>query len=312
MKSIDSFITKWNNVNNRKNNLVNQRVDGSHPLDIYIGHNSHNQKELILVSVCEPEHLYKSKSINIEVRIRNDNNWAIIFTLIKDDQESLFINLSYDLIISSRYQSNNKQGISFFIDRFLKWQQLLESGKNGLLSGSILKGLIGELLFLEQSIYSGANLGLLVEGWVGINKADRDFILPEKWYEIKCVDPSAVSVHISSVEQLDIIETGELVIYFVERSVDSEKYSFNLNELIFRVRDLLSDDLESLRKFNEKILVFGYIERNEYNDNYYICRNTKKYLVDISFPRIKKDQLPAAICKLSYELTIGSLARWEI
>jgi hypothetical protein len=309
MMTIDELIQKWSTIGSRSD----QRVDADHPIDIYIGKNTSNQKELLILSHQEPKpKINNSQSISVEIRKRVDTRFAIIFTLIQEDQDPVFTNLVHDLIEASREHPNDNRGISFLIDRFFKWQRLLEDGRDNLLSDSVIKGLIGEMMFLENLIESGTEISLAVNGWVGVEKADRDFILPQRWYEIKSVNPSAISVHISSLEQLDVVEDGELVVYFIEKSIESEKNSFNIIDLINRLRSKLTLDPVVLSQFNFMLRKFGFIDRPEYLNKYYVFRNKKSFLVDHKFPRIRKSEISAAICMLSYDLSLGSITQWEI
>ncbi|NRF96201.1 PD-(D/E)XK motif protein [Paenibacillus frigoriresistens] len=309
MMTIYELSQKWSRIGHHSD----QRIDADHPIDIYTGINMSNQKELLILSNEEPKaKITSSQSISVEIRKRADTRFAIIFTLIQEIQEPVFINLVHDLIESSRKQSNDKRGISFIIDRYFKWQQLLEDGRDNLLSDSIIKGLIGELLFLEHLIDSDTEIGMAVSGWVGIDKADRDFILPHGWYEIKSVNPAAYSVHISSLEQLDVVEDGELVVYFIEKSIESEKNSFHIIDLIDRLRSKLILDPIVLSDFNFKLRKFGFIDRSEYLNKYYVYRNQKRFLVNHQFPRIRKSEISTAVCMLSYDLSLGSLSQWEI
>lgn len=312
MMTLEQIAEKWDSLEIRTDSSIHQRVDAEHPIDIYIGVSPGNEKELLIISETEPQNVNRLKSMLIEIRKRSDGKFVVIFKLTDQEQEAVFVNLVHDLIESSRDQLNDQKGISFIIERFIKWQRLLEEGRGGLLSDTMIKGLTGELLFLEHTIKSGLDALTAVKGWVGIQKAARDFVYFDKWYEIKSVNPSATAVHISSVEQLDIDMPGELVVFFIEKSVEIEEGSYHLNHLVGRLRSLLQQDLRSLREFNEKLFDFGYQDRSEYSNKYFICRHSKRFLVDHDFPRVRKNDLFPAVCRLSYDLSLNAIAQWEL
>lgn len=310
MLKIEELIEKWNSIEVIEEAF--KRVDSTHPLDIYIGCDASGYKELLILTEAKPSKIMQSRSIIVDVGKRNDGKWTLCFKLNRKEHESVYINLCFDLIEASRTQTNKIKGVSFILNRFVKWQRLMEYGNEGLLSEIEKKGLIGELLFLEKYIDDGNEVLTAIDGWIGSEGADRDFVYSDKWYEIKAVDPSATIVHISSVEQLDINEFGELVISFIEKTSQAECNSFTLKNIVDSLRGKFAINIEALIRFDNKLLNVGYIDRNEYNEQHYVCRSVKRYIVNDTFPRIKRSMLPHAVTNLSYELGINALHGWEV
>ncbi len=308
MKELNEFIRDWDNLIPGPNAF--KRVDAEHPLDFYIGQSAYGSKELFLISEEEPAGLSGSKSIDVQIGKRQDGRWSITFTLIKPEHEQPFVALCYDIVESSRNVSG--KGMSFVIKRFQKWQLLLAQTSDGLLSLEVQKGLFGELLFFRSCIQNGFPPAQTADAWIGCNKADKDFVFDAKWCEIKTIDPAAVAVHISSIEQLDAPNDGELVINFVENTSLQDNYGQTLNELIIDIRDLLKNNQAALAEFNVKLSIAGFQENIKYDEHKYVCRCVKYYSVDESFPRITRQDLPVSVVKLSYELGINSLSAWEI
>ncbi|MDF2595735.1 MAG: hypothetical protein K0R69_2076 [Clostridia bacterium] len=311
MLTISEFISKWNTLRADHGQAAYQRIDASHPLDFYFGYDSARNRELILLSEKEIKQLVESKSIVVEIGKRNDGRWSVCFRLVKGDQEDVFMNLCYDLIETSRNKNDKIKGVAFVIERFLKWQRLLQQGNDGLLTDTAVKGLIGELILLEELLVKRSNILQTVEGWRGPNKSDRDFIYNNIWYEVKTTDPSSNSVKISSVEQLDSNDEGNLVVMYIEKTSACERNSFTLNGIVSRIKDKLETDISAVVLFEDKLLDLGYSYRKEYNETHYIFRRKREFKVDNNFPRLRRDMLANGIINVSYNLSISSLNEWE-
>lgn len=78
-----------------------------------------------------------------------------------------------------------------------------------------------------------------------------------------------------------------------------------------KIRKLLQGDGDALRLFEDKLLQVGYIKRDEYDKKSYIFVEISCYDVREDFPRVKREILPDAVGKLSYELNIQALTPWK-
>ncbi|WP_436371779.1 PD-(D/E)XK motif protein [Cytobacillus sp. BC1816] len=306
----ESLLLKWNTLTFNANAFV--RIDADHFLEWYIGYENINQKVLLLVTEFEPDTLPSSKSVQVSTGKRIDGNWALSFKLIRVEQEDVFIRLCSDLIESSRKQQNNLSGLECVISRYNQWAKLMEIYKTGVLSESMQKGLIGELCYLKETIRGGMSLGVAVNGWLGPEKADQDFIFSDRWHEIKVVGLSSSVVSISSLEQLDSPVPGELVIYFLEKTAHNDVYGFTLESLISEIRECLMESLEIVNMFNEKLLQYGYIDLPEYQKQFYRLRKVSKYKVNSKFPKLVKGNVPIQIASAGYQLSIQAIEPWKL
>jgi hypothetical protein len=307
----NEFEQKWNALPRNQGEEIFQMVDSDHPLSFYFRQNALGNKEMLLISAYEPQNIKGSKLLLIEIGKRKDMQWATRFKLLRREEEAVFVHLCWDLVESSRDKTDDKKGMAFVFERFIKWQRLMQLGGSGLLSESEIKGLIGELLFLESFILSGHDKRIAVDGWQGAEKTDRDFAFNNCWYEIKATNPGAVSVRISSIEQLDTDEAGQLIVYFLEKTSSTENSAFTLKKLVDRLRTIISDDAAVLSMFESKLLNAHYIDLKEYDETYYVLRGQACYQVDDHFPRVRRSMLSNAVIKLSYDLSLSNLSEWE-
>jgi hypothetical protein len=310
MLSSEQLYQKWNNLSYHLNGFV--RIDSDHPLDWHIGYENIDQKSLLLVSNVEPPNVSSSKSIQVTEGKRVDGKWAIVFKLIRGEQEDVFLRLCLDLIESSRNQSNDENGMEFVAHRYRQWARLMESEHFGILGETLRKGLLGEVHFLQQRILNGTSLFDAVNGWMGPEGADQDFIYSDGWYEVKTVGMGAKTVSISSLEQLDAHLPGELILYFIDKTAKSDPKGFTLNSKISQVREQLETHYVAYELFKEKLLRYGYMELPEYDKQFYRLGGARKYCVDQYFPRLVKDNVPVQVVNAEYKLSIQAIEQWKV
>lgn len=301
---------QWNSIKYRDGGFL--QIDTQHPLEWHIGYQSISQRTLLLVSDTEFGAIESSKLIIVSRRRReSDNCWTLSFELLRNEQQGVFAILCCDVIEHSRAAANKKDAIKLVISRYKQWSKLLETQRNGLMDEHSRKGLLGELLFLEKRITTSGSLLATIQGWTGADGADQDFMYPDGWFEIKSIGASAVSVTISSLEQLDCTDEGELVIKRIDKVAPDRNDAFSLNDVVRRVSGVLIGDSEAFDLFNTKLNAYGYMDLQEYSEQKYFCSGTQRYLVDESFPKLIKANVPTQVSSLHYELDLPSLANWR-
>ncbi len=312
MMIFDVFMEKWNGIKACDGNNAMMRVDDAHPLDFFMGLDSIGRCQLMLISSFEPHNMIKSRAIDVAVGKRHDERWAICFILIESGVKPEFIRLCWDLVESSRTLGTTQDDINFVLVRFTKWQRLMEQGRDGILSAAIMKGLLGELIFLEQFAFKKYGIEVAVRGWMGPEQGDRDFVYNDTWYEIKSVDPSAKEVSISSIEQLDVESAGRLIVYFLEKTSLHEENAISLMAQVNMIRKKLNEHSVTMHLFETKLFNIGYLDCKEYDEQSYICRNKRCFDVNSSFPRLRKSGIAAEIQRASYALSLSGITRWEL
>lgn len=287
------------------------QIDTQHPLEWHIGYQSIRQRTLLLVSDAEISAIESSKSMAVSRRRREtDNRWTLTFELLRNEQQGVFAILCCDIIEHSRSATDEADALKLVITRYKQWSKLLETQRSGLMDEQSRKGLLGELLFLEGRITNTDSVMAAVQGWSGADGADQDFIYPDGWFEIKSIGLSAASVTISSLEQLDCDDAGELVIYRIDKSPPDKAGAVSLNDIVRRMSASLIGNAEALDLFRTKLSQYGYIDLQEYSEQKYHCSGTQRYCVDDTFPKLTSDNVPAQVVSLHYELDLPSLAGW--
>jgi hypothetical protein len=152
---------------------------------------------------------------------------------------------------------------------------------------------------------------LSVQGWVGPEGADQDFVYADSWFEVKSTGASASSIIISSLEQLDSPDAGKLIIVRIDKTAPEKPGAVSLNETVRHVRDKLAADAEALDLYQVKLAAYGYMDLQEYSEQKYFCSGVQRYRVDELFPKLTRKSIPAQILSLLYELNLPSLESWR-
>ena len=301
---------KWDNINFADGGFL--QIDTQHPLEWHVGYQSISQRTLLLVCDAEIGAIDSSKSMIVSRRRREiDTRWTLSFELLRNEQQGVFATFCCDVIEHSRSAADEKDALKLVISRYKQWSKLLESQRSGLMDEQRRKGLLGELLFLEKRIAVSDSALSAIQGWVGADGADQDFMYSDGWFEVKSVGISAASVPISSLEQLNCADTGELVIYRIDKVAPERTGAFSLNEIVHRMCDSLMGDSNALDVFRAKLSAYGYIDLQEYSEQKYHHTKTTRYCVDESFPRLTIKNIPTQIVSAHYELNLPSLTNWE-
>lgn len=300
---------QWNSINYKDGGFL--QIDTLHPLEWHIGYQSISQKTLLLVCTTDVGTVESSKSMAVTRRKREiDNRWTLSFELLRNEQEGVFATLCSDIIEHSRTASNEKEALTLVISRYKQWSRLLESQRSGLMDENSRKGLLGELLFLQERIDESDSALTALQGWVGASGADQDFMYEGGWYEIKSVGVSATSVTISSLEQLDCADEGELVIMRIDKAAPDKAGALSLNDAVRQICDKIADVSDAIELFRSKLSAYGYIDLQEYSVQKYYCSGSQRYSVNNTFPRLIRRNVPSQVETLRYELSLSSLAGW--
>jgi hypothetical protein len=309
-----TFETRWREMPVHPESSAFQRVDELHPLDFYLGRESSGEWVLLLITEERPASSREYQAIHVIYRQRNDGRWALLFRLMRTELEKLFSLLCEDLVESSRNIQDPSRAASFVLARFARWQKLLEQGHSGLLDEAAMRGLIGELLFLEKQTIPSTGLREAVNGWVGPAGAARDFRFSEHEYEIKTIRTGANRVIVSSAEQLDLpMKLLDLVIVLLdEAELESHSEAFTPLGIVERLRESMESDPVALEAFEAKLMDAGFVAREEYGERAYIFRQFRMFRIGEGFPAIRRSQLPAGIGKVTWELEIQAILSFEL
>lgn len=285
-----------------------KRFDAIHPFDIYIGLNISGKKSLAIIANGKLENIESTKMINVSASQREDKKITITFDLLENEMSDLFYRFCSDIIESSK--SLNKDIIQFVLKRWKNWIALFRNSITTILSEIEIKGLLGELIFLNTFMFKKYGYERSLNAWIGPELSHKDFEIDDTWYEIKTMNQNGITVKISSIEQLDSNYVGNLVILMLEPSNIEVNSNISLNSYIEKIKTVIPKNL--IPTFDMKLMKAKYKYEKDYDKYIYSLKNTTYYKVDKNFPRITKEKLPIGIVKTNYELLLESIEPFKL
>ena len=136
------------------------------------------------------------------------------------------------------------------------------------LDWSALRGLIGELLILENRLFQLPGLDDAVSAWTGPLGLAQDFRLPSgQRIEVKEVNRYADSVLVNGLGQLDGgCDLLQLVVVRLEDTGRDAPDALTVPLLVERLRTRLADSPAALRFFNSLLRFVGWDDTDEGNE----------------------------------------------
>lgn len=309
MMNVEDIKAKWAAFNEQKGYL--QRLDPLHPMDFFVGIDDNGNEELALFTTIEPVQLKSSDALEVEKNIRQDGRWATQISSLQSKNRDIFARLCLDLVESSQCAVSEQEGLSCVIRRFIAWQRLFANIHKDL-SINALKGIAGELLFAQNAVEHGYAWDFIFRAWQGPDGADRDFVFPDNWFEIKAISTGKDKVTISSLDQLEVNTPGFLVVYRVDESSETDPQAFTMNNLILKIREMLINYPEAERLLDERLVSVGYMMKKAYDDYYFVCKDVAVYKVDSTFPKLTSGLVPYQIVGAKYDLSLAGINGWKV
>lgn len=294
--------------NIEKENKTFRRINESHPLDIFIGYNEKINPTMLISVKGKEKVIQSSQGIQVNSYKVANGEIRIAFSLLDKDKETIFYKFCED-IIESTVKVNNQKAFQFIIARWNKWRFMFKRPSTDLLTENQVVGLIGELLFLENYMFNKYGIEKSLTSWQGPSKNHKDFEIDSTWYEVKTVRLAALTVKISSVEQLDSNLEGNLEVIVLDKTNEESINAISLNKLVEQIGNKISS-FEAYKVFNNKLAEAGYFYEEDYDKYIYkfIRRNT--YLVNNKFPKVKAEDLKEGIVKVSYDILLKDINKF--
>ena len=306
MISLNEIQLKWNTIDSLSGGFL--LVGHNSELSFHIGYTNSINKCLMILGVSNRENVTSSIAITAEYVLLESGHYALKFVLNYPSLDELFIKLCWDLI-NMPYGNGNSEYL--ILQRYKNWMKLLQKGIPNLLSVNRQKGLIGELLYLEEQIHAIGE-DKAVQAWVGPEGIDQDFIFVDTWSEIKTTTIASDSIVISSIQQLDGIFPGSLIVFFMDKTTSSGKNVVSLSGLVDRIKLILNS--ENKDTFMCKLALVGFLETDAkaYAEVRFIVKEKRAYKVDVSFPKLTGENVPSEIVNVRYELSLSAIDHYRV
>lgn len=305
---LNQLKNKMENIKDRFNiiegtNLFT-RISPLHIIDLFIGIDEQGRYAIKYRGNFTPVPRIKSVA-GIEInQYQNENFNTLQFSLTDNDNKELFFTFCEDIIEATRVASDKSHAYNTILNRYYSWKKMFSAPKK-MLSESEIMGLMGELLFLRDFLFEKYGKGEALNSWSGQELTHKDFSYNDKWYEVKAIHSGKTSVKISSLEQLQSINDGELVVFSLEK-MSSSYDGIKINALALNILTSLEFDAQK-DQFLEAILSRGFTFDDNYDESVFALISMTRYLVNSSFPRLTSEDVNEAILKAQYDLSLASL-----
>lgn len=288
------------------------RLDTEGPLEWYAGVRSSKQIEIAVVSDIKLNGLESSKSVTASCNLRKDGKYYISFLLTEMSEKDVFVSMCADIIDYASHGKNETDALTKVSYRYRQWKYLMAKKSLSILSDSERKGLIGELLFLNEMLDERKSLADILAGWAGPDGADQDFVYDECWTEVKTTDQASDKVEIHSFEQLgNQSDHGALRIYRVDACAPELEGAFTLRALVQKTKQRFMSDLDLAERFELKLSNIGYIDLENYDKYFYKYFSFDEYEVNETFPRLTREDASPEIVNCAYSISIPAISSWK-
>ena len=285
------------------------RIDPNSRFAIYAGVDDSSFALLAIgIDTRPPNIAIDSSSLDYFRQQRQDGSWLMVLRLRQIGLETVFGKLCQDLVDAAECVPDQSSLLVLFKERLNLWKKLFQHGSSGFLKAHEIKGLMAEMLVLEWLIQNGAQAkNEAVSGWIGPLGADQDFMFAELALEVKGVGPSAESITISSLEQLDCSVAIRLVLVTLRQATSGEQGAIGLNALAARIEGLIAASPEALNTFKERLLEAGYVEHEFYETVLFEHMSSISYRVAAGFPKLTRGMVPEGLSSATYAIYIVSI-----
>ena len=221
------------------------------------------------ISVSKDIHIDISpflKLLDLKVSLYNDssfeNHVMLLIELLDYSSRDIFSILCEDLVITVSKLVSEKSIIKAVLNQLEKWKSLFDKYNSIGLTTAEQQGLFGELHFLQKYLSNEFEPISILNSWVGIDKALRDFQYNDWALEVKTTSGNNhQKVNISSERQLDETLLENLYLYHLSVEV-SKGNGENLNTKISLMRQTFEINAIALNIFNAKLLAVGYFDKH--------------------------------------------------
>ncbi len=309
---------KWETVlqSYEKENYKSLRISSECKSDLFIATDKDGYRCLLLFLPDDVD--AKINGVDkekLELTYLTEKN-VIVIKLIDLDFIDLFNDLILSLFFKIKDLSEAEYSYKEFVYSFYKWADFFEDKLKPKLSHEEIKGLFGELFFLNDLLQHSntANVNSILESWKGMYDTSHDFVFETKNIEVKTKEQSKLFVKISSEYQLEKeFDKGlELMVISVKVDlVNGHSIHDLLNKIVRYLRTNSGDSSILYKAISQKGLT---IESTKQYNNYKF-KVIKSSLYDCEkedFPLLSKSNIPPEITGLSYKLRVNTLSGYLI
>lgn len=235
----------------------------------------------------------------------------LVLTLQQQINADLFLSLCEALITALLPVADSAVAMSVALAHLRRWKAFLSGKRTGLLTAEEVRGLFAELRFLRDLYQSRLPQPEAINAWCGADRVQQDFIFRDNAVEIKSLSGKERSaIRISSEDQLETLSSRLFLEVYRLTDLPDSVVALSLNNLVSLIESELTD-AQAVESFISKLAAAGYAPLPDYDKPVFAVSDTKTFAVTDGFPRLVRSALPTGIARLSYDLELESIGRFE-
>lgn len=295
--------------------IIKTKIEDIPHLNCFAATNHITGQHLYIMSVSKHVEIpelknFKFKGVEI-FTIDTDHSFELNIYLLDNDLKDIFSLFIQNILEDIAESVTENEALIKTLNVISKWKKLFDKINFNGLSIEQQKGLIGELLFINQLLDNKKSSASILNAWTGPDFEDKDFVFGAVGIEIKLTSSKYPKLKITNERQLDNQNLNDLflILYTTE---DSKENGFTLNSLIQETQQKLALNIDELKFFNERLMLLGYLEEHqEHYNKMYSLKKIYNYLVSKEFPKIVKNQLPLGIYNTSYYIELSAVEEFS-
>lgn len=307
----------WAAIEKPSSDLNVRLVDKNHPLKLYWGIDSKSRYSFAydapIAALPHKKSLPSLSGMEIYVA-QQETRGKFVLILQNNSDWEIFHALCSDLVRATGSVKADTLASAIILRRLQRWQELLSKIRPQILTAEEIKGLMGELMFLKETLAHVFGYDDAITAWRGPENGPQDFAIDETAIEVKCqTGGSKPVVRVSSAEQLcPQLPTGYLVVYTLARLTAEDTGAVTLNTLVTDIRAALAGaSVSSRERFEDLLYMAGFILREEYDDFRFSVVAVKCYQLTDGFPRILSSTLASGVESVSYSIRLANCSQFQ-
>jgi hypothetical protein len=250
--------------------------------------------------------------ISVDLRAgESPGTQRLVLALQQQINADLFLSLCEALIMALVQVTDSAVAMSVSLAHLRRWKAFLSGKRTGVLSAEEVRGLFAELQFLRDLYQSRLPHPEAIDAWCGADRVQQDFIFRDNAVEIKSLSGKERSaVRISSEDQLETLTSRLFLEVYRLTDLPDSPAALSLNNLVSLIEGELTD-AQAVESFMSKLAAAGYAPLSDYDKPVFAVSDTKTFAVTDGFPRLVRSALPTGIARLSYDVELESIERFE-
>lgn len=317
MVTVEQILNFWS-ATSGEDDPKDYCLDVSHPLGFFSSVDEGRQAFLI-ISPVDPRELISLTVDAIELEIGRrewDGQWVCYFILLNPRLDIAFAELASSLVNNSRDAADATDAMRIVGQSIHELQLLFAIDSKLKPSLQEIRGLFAELWFLRFFLTPKIGLQNAVEAWKGPVGATHDFDLSDSNFcEVKSRRLNTAQVRISSPEQLSL-KRGDVTLVVV--AFDDSKLlaqrdgSLSIFQLFSNIIAMDECSATSVALLRSRMISAGFnIDDELYRETLFTHPEVQTYSVAEDFPRLRLEDIPVDVSRVSYHLSTERLSSYE-